>query len=182
MNTGTKIGLERTSALYIWIWWSVINACLAICSTRMPSQMRQGQYVSWCLIGTDLLRNGHFPSTQNSPHIPQEYGLRWCQQVIACLSQHSLPFIYGQEIRRPRINVASLTEDRQVIVKLRGPHCIKWDRCLSVWAIHVPATCTNEISNNCLVCHTVAAFITVVLIHAFTATGMTQILRALKVH
>jgi len=36
----------------------------------------------------------------------------------------------------------------------------------------LPATCTNETNNHCQVCHTIAAYIAVVL---FAATGMTQV-------
>jgi len=71
-------------------WWSVISAGLTISSTRMPSQTRQGQYVSWCVIGTDLLTAGHLTSTQNPPRIPPGYCLWRCQQVIGLLYDYLL--------------------------------------------------------------------------------------------
>jgi len=54
-------------------WWTMIFAA--------TPNLRQGWHhrwgICWCLIGTDLLRAGHCPSTQNSPHIP----LGYCQAV-----------------------------------------------------------------------------------------------------
>ena len=51
-------------------WWAVTSIGHDISSSRRPWPMKQGQCISWHLIGTDHLKTVHCPDTQSLPHIP----------------------------------------------------------------------------------------------------------------